>query len=110
MNYAWYPDVKTRLVNRGSNPEWVGEIVHEDLVLKSSGVSIFTLESPLIHYSYRNINHHFEKTLNYAKLSAEDYFLRNKKFSLLESIPQSSSLLSFVDIFLDKDSETGFRD
>ena len=105
LNYAWYPDVKTRLVNRGSNPEWVGEIVHEDLVLKSSGVSIFTLKSPLIHYSYRNINHHFEKTLNYAKLSAEDYFLRNKKFHYWNLF--LNPLVAFIRLYF---LRQGFRD
>ena len=105
LNYAWYPDIKTRLVNRGSNPEWVGEIVHEDLILKSSGVSIFTLESPLIHYSYRNINHHFEKTLNYAKLSAEDYFLRKKKFHYWNLF--LNPLVAFIRLYF---LRQGFRD
>ncbi|MFZ8895060.1 MAG: glycosyltransferase family 2 protein [bacterium] len=105
LNYAWYPDVKTRLVNRGSNPEWVGEIVHEDLILKNSGVSILTLESPLIHYSYRNINHHFEKTLNYAKLSAEDYSQKNKKFHYWNLF--LNPLVAFIRLYF---LRQGFRD
>ena len=105
LNYAWYPDVKTRLVNRDSNPEWVGEIVHEDLVLKNSGVSIITLESPLIHYSYRNITHHFEKTLNYAKLSAEEYSKRNRKFRYWNLF--INPLIAFFRLYF---LRQGFRD
>jgi glycosyltransferase involved in cell wall biosynthesis len=105
LNYAWYPDIKTRLVNRSSNPEWVGEIVHEDLALKNSGVSIIALESPLIHYSYRDISHHFEKTLNYAKLSAEEYSKRNRKFRYWNLF--LNPLIAFFRLYF---LRQGFRD
>jgi glycosyltransferase involved in cell wall biosynthesis len=105
LHYAWYPDIKTRLVNRGSDPEWVGEIVHEDLILNKSGVSTITLESPLVHYSYRSMSHHFEKTLNYAKLSAEDYALRKKKFHYWNLF--LNPLVAFVRLYFIRQ---GFRD
>ena len=105
LHYAWYPDIKTRLVNRGSDPEWVGEIVHEDLILNKSGVSTITLESPLVHYSYRSMSHHFEKTLNYAKLSAEDYALRKKKFHYWNLF--LNPLVAFIRLYFIRQ---GFRD
>ena len=87
LNYSWYPDIKTRLVSRISCPIWKGDFVHETLDFADVGkINYITFENHLIHYSYKNIENHFEKTLNYAKLSALDYFNRRKKFSYLNLI------------------------
>lgn len=103
LNYAWYPDTKTRLVSKYSNPNWVGDFVHETLEfdINDNAKNKFkfkTLENHLVHYSYKNIEHHFEKTLNYAKLSALDYFNRKKKFSYVNLI--INPLYAFIRLYI----------
>lgn len=99
LNYAWYPDIKTRLVSKESKPKWIGEFVHETLEFADkSKINHITFENHLIHYSYKNIENHFEKTLNYAKLSALDYLNRNKKFSYLNLI--INPIYAFIRLYI----------
>jgi glycosyltransferase involved in cell wall biosynthesis len=49
---GWYPDRKVRLVRRGM-ATWVGDGIHEKLEVSGK---IGRLESPLLHYVYRDIS------------------------------------------------------
>ncbi len=77
LHYAWQPDRKLRLVKRSAFPKWEGEIVHEYLTVKGkTGL----LQGTLLHFSYKNLFHHYTASVKYARLSAESYYKRNKKF------------------------------
>ena len=77
LNYAWQPDLKLRLVRSSAKPQWHGTIVHEKLTIAGKTAK---LKHPLFHYSYKNAFEHFTKSVKYARLSAESYYKRGKKF------------------------------
>lgn len=83
LDYAWYPDIKSRLAHKSLKPTWDNKEVHESLIFqnKNSQTTFKNTENFLIHYSYNNIQHHFEKTLNYSQLSAKENHKKGKKFS-----------------------------
>lgn len=78
LKHSWQPDRKIRLVRRSANPVWEGLNPHDTLVCKGKGGN---LGGYVIHYSYRDLAHHFRKTIDYAKISAGSYFDEGKKFS-----------------------------
>ncbi len=77
LNYAWQPDRKLRLVRRSASPKWKGEIVHEYLTVQGKTDK---LQGTLLHFSYKNLFHHYTASVKYARLSAESYLKRGKKF------------------------------
>lgn len=97
LNYSWQKDERLRLVKAAANPLWVGEIVHEELKINGSTSH---LSGFIIHYSYRDIDDHFKKTIRYAHLSAESYYKKGKKFKLSKMI--FSPLTAFIKIYIIK--------
>ncbi|MCX7737337.1 MAG: glycosyltransferase family 2 protein [Candidatus Kapabacteria bacterium] len=83
LKHSWQPDSKLRLVRKSSNPKWIGDEIHEKLLI--DGLTS-ELDGYLIHYSYKNINHHFKKTLEYSVISAKDYYQSGKKFSIFKLV------------------------
>lgn len=102
LNHVWQPDLKLRLVNRKSSPTWKGGSVHEYLAINDK---TSRLEGYLYHYSYRDINHHFLKMINYTKLHAEDAYKAGKSFKSYKIV--LSPLASFTKEFFIK---KGFLD
>lgn len=103
LKHAWQPNYRLRLVRRDAEPRWVGDIVHESLESKASKVE--RLPGYIIHYSYRDVNDHFMRTVRYAKMSAQSYIKRNKKASLFKII--FSPIFSFIKLYFIK---LGFLD
>lgn len=97
LNYSWQKDERLRLVKKAADPLWVGEIVHEELKINGSTSH---LAGFIIHYSYRDIDDHFKKTIRYARLSAESYYKKGKKFKLSKMI--FSPLTAFIKIYIIK--------
>lgn len=102
LNYAWQPDKKLRFVRKSSNPRWEGLDVHENLV---SDFKISELNGDLIHYSYKSIEHHFAKTIDYARLSAESYLKKGKKVSFCNLV--INPIYAFLNLYI---INQGFRD
>ncbi len=102
LKHAWQPNYRLRLVRRDSNPKWVGEIVHESLETNSK---VERLPGYIIHYSYRDVNDHFQRTVRYAQMSAQSYIKRGKKSSLFKII--FSPFFSFFKLYILK---LGFLD
>lgn len=102
LKHAWQPNYRLRLVRRAANPKWVGEIVHESLACDDA---VARLPGYIIHYSYRDVNDHFERTIRYAKMSAQSYIKRGKKPSLTKII--FSPVFSFIKLYFIK---LGFLD
>lgn len=97
LNYSWQKDERLRLVKADASPLWVGEIVHEELKVDGNTSH---LNGYLIHYSYRDIDDHFRRTIRYARLSAESYYKRGKKFKLSKMI--FSPFIAFMKIYIVK--------
>lgn len=97
LKYSWQKDERLRLVKAASNPLWVGEIVHEEL--KINGITSH-LDGYIIHYSYRDIDDHFKRTIRYARLSAESYYKKGKKFKLSRII--FNPAIAFMKIYIVK--------
>lgn len=80
LKHAWQPDKKLRLVKRSTNPIWKGLNPHDELYIDGESS---LLKGFLIHYSYKDIKHHFNKTIDYARQSAQSYYENGKKFHIL---------------------------
>lgn len=99
LKHSWQPDIKLRLVRREACPLWQGDEVHEVLSLGDTKQysKISLINGDITHYSYKNIYHHFEKTIKYAKLQADSYYNRGKKPSLLKLI--FNPFFSFIKLY-----------
>lgn len=102
LKHAWQPNYRLRLVRRDSNPRWEGDIVHESL---AADAKVARLPGFIIHYSYRDVNDHFQRTVRYAKMSAQSYIRRHKKPSLAKIL--FSPVFSFIKLYFIK---LGFLD
>lgn len=80
LKYSWQPDSIVRLLSRKSNPHYTGTLIHETLEYNGSTGKI---SGWAIHRTYRNLFHHYDKMVSYAKLQAESYYKRGRKFKLL---------------------------
>ncbi len=74
---GWYPDYVLRLAKKGKC-YFTEDVVHERMVVDGGGGNLST---PLMHYPYRSISHHFQKLNQYSSLSSEKMFLQGKKVS-----------------------------
>jgi glycosyltransferase involved in cell wall biosynthesis len=105
LEHSWQPDFKLRLVRNTENICWNDDMIHEVLNIKGK---ISKAKGHLIHYSYRNISNHFEKSLVYSKLTAEKYFKNGKHFSMINII--INPIFAFIKIyFLNFGIVDGFR-
>lgn len=94
LNHIWNNDWVLRLFRRDAHPRWVGE-VHEKLLLDGRVEKV--AKGVIYHYTYRSLWEHFQKSLLYARLSAEDYYRRGKKASVLKVI--GAPLWAFFKIY-----------
>ena len=76
---GWSPNLKIRFFKRDRAP-WEGDFVHEHLAFKGS---CKVLHGDVLHYPYKNIYQHIEKTNTYAYLSAKKLLKNGKRFNIL---------------------------
>lgn len=67
IRHAWYPEWRLRLVRR-EKAEWVGVDPHDYLQVRGR---VERLQGDLLHYSYRDLEDHFQRTIMYARIGAE---------------------------------------
>lgn len=77
---GWYPDVNIRMW-KTQNGKWIGNKVHEKIVLNDS-LDVQHLKGDLLHYSYYSIEEHIAQINKYSTLSALKKFEKGKKSSL----------------------------
>lgn len=105
LKYSWQPDWNLRLTRKSANPRWVGYDPHDKLIIDSK---YSKLKGDLVHYSYSGIHQHFQKTINYAKISAESYIKNGKKFRLINLFV--NPVIAFIRLyFLHRGFLDGFR-
>ena len=80
LRHAWQPDVHLRLVHRSLQPRFVNHNGHDKM--QCDGKETVLLQGWLDHYSFVSVAHHFEKTVYYARLGAEDYHARGRSAGL----------------------------
>lgn len=72
---GWYPDYVLRLFKK-SCAQFSDDVVHEHVILNGREKK---LSSPLLHYTYLNMQDVERKTLQYAQAGAEKSFARGKR-------------------------------
>ena len=73
----WSGDKHIRLFNR-NKVRWDEAPVHENLLLPGNK-KVIQLKGNVLHYTVNNIDEYMTKTIHYAKLNAQKYFLQGKK-------------------------------
>lgn len=76
IRHAWYPEWRLRLIRREIG-EWVGINPHDHL--KEPSVTR-KLSGDLLHYSYRDIEDHLQRTIRYARIGAEENIRKGEQF------------------------------
>lgn len=67
IHHSWNPEWRLRLV-RKERAQWAGRDPHDRLEVAGQTAR---LPGDLLHYSYASLQDHFERTLRYARISAE---------------------------------------
>jgi glycosyltransferase involved in cell wall biosynthesis len=67
VNHSWSPEWRLRLARR-ERAQWMGRDPHDRLEV---GGKTARLKGDLLHYSYANLQDHFERMVGYARISAE---------------------------------------
>ncbi len=78
LHSGWYPDRKVRLYHR-EKAEWVGEFVHENLVVKGR---VGHLEANLLHFTCDSFSEHLKTMDRYTTLAAEELVSRKARIGL----------------------------
>lgn len=81
---GWYPDRKLRLIDRRRG-RWGGRKVHEKMVLQGeSGL----LKGDLLHFPYRDYQHHLTKMDRYTSLASELLYEEKRQWPRLRMFVQ----------------------
>lgn len=106
---VWGNDYRVRLYNK-KNIEWNEDLVHEKLIIPGS-VSIRKLKEPILHYTAQTAGELKKKMKGYALLTAEQYFSKGKRLSLIRRL--AGPTFSFVKSYILKlgflDGRNGYR-
>lgn len=76
LNYIWYPEWRLRLVRRRC-ASWTGNNPHDRLEVTGS---VGKINGDILHYSYNDIDDHFRRSIDYARIGAQSLAARNKPF------------------------------
>lgn len=76
LRHTWYPEWRLRLVRKGQ-AQWTGYDPHDRLEAKGQ---IGRLRGDIHHYSYRDIEDHFRRSISYARVGAAALADRGKPF------------------------------
>ena len=74
--HAWYPEWRLRLLRRGAG-RWGGMNPHAKLEVTGPTTRI---EGDLLHYSFRDLQDHLERTIRYARTMAASYAAHGRAF------------------------------
>lgn len=75
--HSWYPEWRLRLV-RKDRAAWTGLDPHDYLEAKGPTTK---LRGDLLHYSFRDLQDHLQRTLKYARMMAQSYHERGDRFN-----------------------------
>lgn len=75
INHAWYPEWRLRLARR-EKARWTGRDPHDRLEVNGPTAR---LKGDLLHYSYRDLQDHFQRLVRYAQVSARGLAQEGKR-------------------------------
>ncbi|MDG1347171.1 MAG: glycosyltransferase family 2 protein [Crocinitomicaceae bacterium] len=105
---GWYPDTKTRLINRNFG-KWEGVNPHDRLDLKK-GESVGFLKGDILHYSYYTQEDHLKQIEYFGDIAANELFQSGGKSNWLKITVKTTA--QFIKSFILKkgilDGTTGF--
>ncbi|RMG46445.1 MAG: glycosyltransferase [Acidobacteria bacterium] len=101
LRHVWSPDWITRVVRRGAG-RFTDSRVHERLVVDGP---VGRLPGRLLHYSFRDLSDHIERTVRYARLGAQELERRGRRSRAVDLALRPAA--SFVQRYLLK---RGFLD
>lgn len=100
LKHGWYPEWRIRLFKKGK--VLFEGILHEKAIFEGKKGK---LRGDLYHYSFKSLEDHYQKTIKYAKIMAQDMKSRGKKFNLLNLI--FNPIWHFIKVYFFK---LGFLD
>lgn len=109
LKHCCYPDYKLRLYPRVKGRYNAKDLVHEKVYLDSD-VKVTRLKHHLYHFTYRDLNHYFVKSNDYAKAWAEKAYRADKRTNLFQAVLHGCSCF-FKNYFIDMgflDGKQGF--
>ena len=74
--HTWYPEWRLRLIRRGA-ARWGGMDPHAALDFTGKAAR---LKGDLLHYSFRDLQDHLQRTIGYARTMAASYAASGRKF------------------------------
>lgn len=77
LRHAWYPEWRLRLFKKG-RVAFEGTL-HERVIFEGK---VGRLKGDLYHYSFKDLEHQYIKTVKYAKLMAQEAHEKGRKFRL----------------------------
>lgn len=101
IRYSWYPEWRLRLVRKG-RAHWTGLEPHDQI--ETDGPTQ-KLAGDLLHYSFRDLQDHLQRTLKYGRRSAQSYYETGRRFRWAQLL--ISPWLSFLKHLILK---SGWRD
>ncbi len=102
LKHTWQPEWRLRLVKKSANPKWQGYDPHGNILILGKTKRI---KGDLYHYSYKNIGDHFNRALEYSRISAEAYHGMGRRFRIY-NLP-INPLFAFIKTYFIK---CGFLD
>ncbi len=102
LNHCWYPDMKTRLFNRGTS-HWGGTNPHDHII--TEGDNIVRLSGDIYHYSFDSISDHLKTIDSFTEIGADELVRKNKTVTILSPLTHSS--WTFIKLYIIK---RGFLD
>ncbi len=95
LKRSWQPDWKLRLVHKDCHPRWEGIEPHDELKVNAP---LKKLRGFAIHYSYKNISQHFQKTIKYSYLTAKTYFDNGKRANFFKFV--FNPIFAFLKLYI----------
>ena len=77
--HAWYPEWRLRLIRREAG-RWGGMDPHAKLEIAGAKSALKRLDGDLLHYSFRDLQDHLERTIRYSQTMADSYIRMGKRF------------------------------
>ncbi|MGB0952087.1 MAG: glycosyltransferase family 2 protein [Planctomycetota bacterium] len=104
---GWYPDAKMRLFDR-SKARNVGAEPHDRIVVDGA---VRRLKGDLLHYPYRDLEHHLKKMDRYTETAARSMFARGRRLATLRMwiMPPLGFLRSYLLRLGMRDGLVGLR-
>ncbi len=105
-NCGWYPDVKTRIINKEFG-RWGGENPHDKLLVNDV-IAQKHIDGDLLHYTYYTIDDHVNQANKFSAIAAKQKIAVGKKFLLLRAI--ISPIVKFIkSYFIKRGFLEGYR-